>query len=84
MNVIEMFDTNNDKLKYQGKTMVRRVHLLKARNKRIINERKSDPVLSLAFVELCNNARKTAGSLRELMGMVREASDEKETIDITM
>ena len=65
-----IFGCNNE-LKYQGKPMVRRVHLLNARNKRIAKT-KLNVEFSAAFVEFANSTARTASSLSELMQTVKD------------
>lgn len=71
MDIFEMFDTDNNKLKYQGKPMIRRVHLLKARNKRI-NKDTIGYKFSIAFIDLAASSRKTASSFSEFAKAIEE------------
>lgn len=71
MNVIEMFDTNNNKLKYQGKPMIRRVNWLKARNKRIRKTRLNID-FSLAFANFGISLKKASESFNKLAHAVKE------------
>ena len=77
MNICDIFNTDNNKLKYQGKPMIRRVHLLKARNKRIKNWTYCFRKSQESFVKLDKDVREMTSSTKEFIAAINRIVEEQ-------
>lgn len=76
MNVIEIFDTENNKLKYQGKPMIRRVHLLKLRNKRLGKITYFFRNIPEPFVKLGEDIKELSSSFKEFIDAIERVRED--------
>lgn len=67
IDIFDLFDENNNRRKYIGKPMLRRVHLLKLRNKRIVKTQEITFDLSQEFIRIAHSAMNTTITLKRFM-----------------
>lgn len=71
-NVNELFEINNNHRKMQGKPMMRRVHLLKIRNRRIAEWDRAMKNVEIAFARLGHAAESLTCTTREFIEAVNK------------